>query len=160
MTDNKELNIDKIKVSYPQDKFKASLNNCLNLAFVGDAVWTLFVRDFFANNTNYKNTFLHKLTTKFVKASYQAMALDKLQNILTNLEKDLARRARNTKMNTVSKNASIADYKKATGFEAIIGYLYLTENFDRIKIFFNILKEDFLGDKKWLLVGKTVFLRL
>lgn len=145
---NKELNIDKIKDSCKQDEFEASLNNSLNLAFVGDAVWTLFVRDYFANNTNYKNTFLHKLTTKFVKASYQALALDKLQENLTALEKDLARRARNTKMNTVSKNASIADYKKATGFEAIIGYLYLTENFERIKEIFNILKQDFIGDNK------------
>ena len=145
---NKELNINKIKISCKQDDFEASQNNCLNLAFVGDAVWTLFVRDFFANNTNYKNTFLHKLTTKFVKASYQAMALDKLQNNLTEFEKDLARRARNTKMNTVSKNASLMDYKKATGFETIIGYLYLTENFNRIKVFFNILKDDFWGDKK------------
>ena len=144
----KEFNIEKIKISCKQEPFEASLNNALNLAFVGDAVWTLFVRDYFANNTNYKNTFLHKLTTKFVKASYQALALDKLQENLTNFEKDLARRARNTKMNTVSKNASIADYKKATGFEAIIGYLYLTENFERIKEIFNILKQDFIGDNK------------
>lgn len=148
LNDSLKLDIDKIKISNKQDEFEASLNNSLNLAFIGDAVWTLFVRDYFANNTNYKNNFLHKLTTRFVKASYQASALDKLQEIFTDLEKDLARRARNTKMNTVSKNASLADYKKATSFEAVIGYLYLTENFERIKYFFNILKEDFMGEQK------------
>lgn len=145
--DEIKLNIENIKQSNKQDNFEASLNNCLNLAFVGDAVWTLFVRDYFANNTNYKNNYLHKLTTKFVKAGYQAKALDKLQDNLFELEKDIARRARNTKMNTVSKNASLADYKKATGFEAVIGYLYLTENFDRIKQLFSYLKQDFEGDK-------------
>ena len=148
MLNNEEINFKKIKISNKQDNFEASLNNPLNLAFVGDAVWTLFVRDYFANNTNYKNNFLHKLTTKFVKASYQAIALEKLQENFTELEKDLARRARNTKMNTVSKNSSLVDYKKATSFEAVIGYLYLTENFERIKQFFNILKEDFSGEQK------------
>ena len=148
MLNNEEINFDKIKISNKQDDFEAGLNNSLNLAFVGDAVWTLFVRDYFANNTNYKNNFLHKLTTRFVKASYQANALNKLQEIFSDYEKDLARRARNTKMNTVSKNSSLADYKKATSFEAVIGYLYLTENFERLKQFFSILKEDFMGEQK------------
>ena len=148
LNEDLKVNIENIKISNKQNDFEASLNNSLNLAFVGDAVWTLFVRDYFANNTNYKNNFLHRLTTKFVKASYQAKALEKLQESFTELEKDLARRARNTKMNTVSKNASLADYKKATSFEAVIGYLYLTENFDRIKYFFNILKDDFMGEQK------------
>lgn len=148
MPNNNKINFDNIKISAKQDEFEAGLNNSLNLAFVGDAVWTLFVRDYFINNTNYKNNFLHKLTTKFVKAGYQAKALEKLQDNLTEYEKDLARRARNTKMNTVSKNASLAEYKKATGFEAIIGYLYLTEKFDRIKYLFSLLEEDFKGEQK------------
>lgn len=145
--ENLGLNFKNIKFFDKQNEFEASLNNCLNLAFVGDAVWTLYVRDFFANNTTYKNNYLHKLTTKFVKASYQATALDKLQQQLLDVEKDIARRARNTKMNTVSKNASLADYKKATGFEAVVGFLYLTENFERLKYLFDCLKQDFIGDK-------------
>lgn len=122
--------------------------NPLNLAFIGDAVWTLLIREFFCNHTSFKNNNLHKLTTKFVKAVYQARALEKLQNELTDDEKDIARRARNTKMNTVSKNAPLADYKKATSFEAVIGYLYLLGNIDRIDYIFNILKQDFLGEIK------------
>lgn len=123
-------------------------NNCLNLAFIGDAVWTMYVREFFLTHTNFKNNNLHRLTTKFVKATYQAKALDILTENLTEQEKDVARRARNTKMNTVSKNASLADYKKATSFEAVIGYVYLLGQFDRLQMFFEILSKDFLGDKK------------
>ena len=99
------------------------------------------------NNTNYKNNNLHKLTTKFVKAVFQAKALEKLEDVLTTEEKDISRRARNTKINTASKNASLAEYKKATSFEAVIGYLYLLEKFDRLKYFFEVLSKDFLGEK-------------
>ena len=119
--------------------------NPLNLAFVGDAVWTLIVRDYFCENTMYKNNFLHKLTTKFVKATYQAKALDSICDILFEDEKEISRRARNTKINTASKNASLSDYKKATSFEAIIGYLFLLERFERIEFLFKFLSKDFLG---------------
>ena len=140
--------IKDVKFTEPQTGPQAIENNSLNLAFVGDAVWTLLVRDYFLHNTQFKNNNLHKLTTKFVKATYQAKALDLLQEDLTDFEKDIARRARNTKMNTVSKNAPLADYKKSTSFEAIIGYLYLTNNFDRIKYFFDKLSINFLEEKK------------
>jgi ribonuclease-3 family protein len=93
--------IEKIKNSEAQTSFDAIQNNSLNLAFIGDAVWTLLVRDYFLHNTHFKNNNLHKLTTKFVKATYQAKALDTLQEELTDFEKDIARRARNVKMNTV-----------------------------------------------------------
>ena len=140
--------IEEIKFSKSQTSIDAIQNNSLNLAFIGDAVWTLLVRDYFLQKTNFKNNNLHKLTTKFVKATYQAKALDLLQEDLTEYEKDIARRARNTKMNTVSKNAPLADYKKATSFEAVIGYLYLTNNFNRIKAFFDKLSVSFLEDNK------------
>lgn len=141
--------IEDIKFTEAQTSSQAIENNSLNLAFVGDAVWTLLVRDYFLHKTNFKNNNLHKLTTRFVKATYQSKALDILQEDLTDFEKDIARRARNTKMNTVSKNAPLADYKKSTSFEAVIGYLYLTNNFDRIKCFFNKLSSSFLEEKKW-----------
>jgi len=117
--------------------------NPLNLAFIGDAVWTLLVRDFFCEHTGYKNNNLHKLTTKYVKAVYQAKALEILQNDLTEQELNISRRARNTKVNTMAKNATLAEYKKATSFEAVIGYNYLLGNFDRINFFFDILSKDF-----------------
>lgn len=123
-------------------------NNPLNLAFIGDAVWTLLVREYFCQHTSFKNNNLHKLTTKYVKAVYQAKALELLQEELTEKEKDIARRARNTKMNTVSKNASLCEYKKATSFEAVIGYVYLLGDFDRLKYFFDKLSKDFFIEVK------------
>lgn len=123
-------------------------NNPLNLAFVGDAVWTMYVREYFLKHTNFKNNNLHKLTTKYVKATYQSKALDDIFDMLTENEKNIARRARNTKMNTVSKNASLADYKKATSFEAIIGYNYLLGNFEKLKEFFDKLSVNFLKEIK------------
>ena len=118
------------------------------MAFIGDAVWTMYVREYFLINTNFKNNNLHKLTTKYVKATYQAKALDEITESLTEKEKDIARRARNTKMNTVSKNASIADYKKATSFEAVIGYNYLLGNFEKLEQFFAKLSSNFLKETK------------
>ncbi|NCB48717.1 MAG: Mini-ribonuclease 3 [Clostridia bacterium] len=117
----------------------------LSLAFLGDGVWSLLVRNFFCERTSFKNNLLHTLTTKFVKASYQALALDKIQNILTEQEVDVARRARNAKLNTVSKNASLQDYKKATSFEAILGYDYLKHDFERIETIFEFLKCDMMN---------------
>ena len=140
MIDNLELEKLKFRCEKESD---IENTNTLNLAFIGDAVWTLMVRDFFCEKTNFKNNNLHKLTTKYVKATYQAKALEQIGELLTDFEKDLARRARNTKMNTTSKNASLAEYKKATGFEAILGYLYLSKNFDRIKLIFDILCKNF-----------------
>lgn len=123
-------------------------NNPLNLAFIGDSVWTMYVREYFLMHTNFKNNNLHKLTTKYVKATYQAKALDDISDMLSDKEKDIARRARNTKMNTVSKNASLADYKKATSFEAVIGYNYLLGNFDKLKEIFDKLSSNFLKETK------------
>lgn len=121
---------------------KAVEISSLSLAFLGDGLWSLLVRNFFCERTSYKNNLLHTLTTKFVKASYQAKALDKIQKILTEYEVDVARRGRNAKLNTVSKNASLQDYKKATSFEAILGYDYLKHDFERIEIIFDFLKSD------------------
>lgn len=136
--------IKNIKLTLQQNNNILINTNPLNLAFMGDAVWTCLVREYFCTSTNFKNTNLHKLTTKFVKATFQAQIIDFLNEDFTLLEKDLIRRARNTKMNTVSKNASLSDYKKATGFEAVIGYLYFNNNYERIEFLFNKIKNNFL----------------
>lgn len=114
----------------------------LSLAFLGDGVWSLLVRSFFCEKTNFKNKLLHSLSTTFVRASYQAEALDKIAGLLTEEESDVARRARNAKVHTVSKNASLADYKKATAFEAVLGHCYLKSDFATIEKFFIALKPD------------------
>ena len=118
----------------------AKNENPLSLAFVGDSVWTMFVRDFFCKKTDFKNNNLHRLTTKFVRASFQSQALDRLP--LNDEEKDISRRARNVHNNTMAKNATLADYKKATSFEAVLGYLYLTGQYDRLNSFCALFKDD------------------
>ncbi len=114
--------------------------NPLSLAFLGDGVWGLMVKEFFVVHTTCKNTSLHRLTTKFVKATFQAEFFDKIFDFLLAEEVEIAKRARNVKMQTTAKHASLAEYKKATSFEAVLGYLYLTKNFDRIQGIFDMAK--------------------
>lgn len=106
--------------------------NMLSLAFVGDAVFTLFVRERLARNHDNKAGGLHKLANKYVKATSQAQIFDHLEVFLYEKEKEIARRARNAHNNTKAKNASLADYKKATAFEALLGYHLLSEDVERL----------------------------
>jgi ribonuclease-3 family protein len=103
----------------------------LALAFVGDAVFNLFVRTMLVGSGK-KVRDLHRDSIKFVKASAQADILRKIEGYLTDIEKNIVRVARNTKVNTVPKNADIMDYHYSTGFEALLGYLYLTGQNERL----------------------------
>lgn len=102
------------------------------LAFVGDAYFTYEAR-LFVLNGNFKSGQLHKKATEFVKAEAQSKFLKNLLPILTESEIDIAKRARNTHTQSKSKNASLSDYKKATAFEALIGYLILTGKKERLR---------------------------
>jgi len=97
--------------------------NLRNYAHLGDAVWELHVREFTVFETQ-KIKDLHKLTTQKVNASYQAELLKKLEENLTEEELDLIRRARNLPV-PVSRRSQQAEYRQATAFEALIGWLYL-----------------------------------
>lgn len=114
----------------------------LSLAFLGDAVWGVLVRQFFVDHSTYKNNLLHKLSTKFVKATYQSSFLEKIDNFLNDDERAVCKRARNAHVATVAKNAGLADYKRATALEALIGFLYLKKDFDKISLIYEKLKED------------------
>jgi ribonuclease III family protein len=114
----------------------------LSLAFLGDAVWGVLVRQFFVDHSTYKNNLLHKLSTKFVKATYQSTFLEKIDNFLNDDERAVCKRARNAHVATVAKNAGLADYKRATALEALIGFLYLKKDFDKISLIYEKLKED------------------
>jgi len=100
----------------------------LTLAYIGDAVYELVIRSLVVERANRPANELHHLTTGYVNAGAQAEALRKLleSDILTEEERDVVRRGRNAKPATTAKNATRADYHKATGFEALMGYLYLT----------------------------------
>lgn len=103
----------------------------LALAFVGDAVFNLFIRTMLVGSGK-KVRDLHRDAVRFVKASAQAEILKKIEGYLTDKEKDIVRIARNAKVNTVPKNADIMDYHYSTGFEALLGYLYLTKQNERL----------------------------
>ena len=104
----------------------------VTLAFVGDAVYSLYVRERLVLSTDFKTGELQKLTSKEVSAHGQSMLLEKLQPLFTEEENEIFRRGRNAKKPTKSKNASVAEYNRSTGFEAVLGYLYLTGQYDRI----------------------------
>lgn len=111
----------------------------LTWAYVGDAVYELYIRTHLINTTNLKPHELHIKSIKYVKAKAQAEALQKLEEILTDEEKDIIRRGRNTKINHTAKNATLQDYMYATAFEALIGYLYLTRQEERLETIFSII---------------------
>lgn len=104
----------------------------LSLAYIGDGVFDLVVRSVIVAKGNTKASQLHLKTSQIVKAATQAKIIDVLEPYLTNQEADIYRRGRNAKSPTMAKNATMVDYRKATGFEALVGYLYLTDCFDRI----------------------------
>ncbi|MGD9901675.1 MAG: Mini-ribonuclease 3 [Spirochaetales bacterium] len=106
--------------------------NSLVFAFVGDAVHTLFVRTYLAEQSTAMAGKLHSLTSKHVNAGSQAKLLDSMTDMFTEEELQIIKTARNVKNKTIAKHASIEDYKKATGFEALIGYLYLTGKNERL----------------------------
>ena len=119
----------------------------LSLAFVGDAVYTLFVRSYFCEHDKVKSRVLHKKVIDFVKATAQSQALDIIMDTLTEYEKDIVRRARNTKVNSMAKHAKMIEYKKSTGFEALLGYLYLTGQNDRLNQILHQAVQGFGGEQ-------------
>ncbi len=103
----------------------------LQLAYVGDAVYELMVRTYLLNKDMNVNH-LHKAATKYVKAKAQSDIVHKIKEYLTAEEMDYIKKGRNTKTNSSPKNADLLDYKYATGFECLFGYLYLTEQDERL----------------------------
>ena len=114
------------------DNKNLNLINPLVLAYVGDAVFEVYVRTKVVNDGMLKTNKLHRLSIEFVKAKAQAEALERIKDNLTEEELNIVRRGKNVNSNTIPKNAEIADYKKATALEALIGYLFLGENQDRL----------------------------
>jgi len=106
--------------------------NPLVLAYIGDSVYDTFVRTLLVSGGHGQVAKLHKMSIEFVKAKAQADILERITEMLTSEEQDIVRRGRNTKSSTIPKNADISDYRYATGFEALIGFLYLTGQISRL----------------------------
>ena len=104
----------------------------VTLAFVGDAVYSLYIREKLVLSTDLGTNELQKLTSAEVSAHGQSELLERIQPLFTEAEEDIFRRGRNAKKSTKSKNASVLEYNRSTGFEAVLGYLYLTGQYQRI----------------------------
>ena len=119
------------------------MNNVLVLAYIGDAVYEVFIRDFLIKQGFCKVDKLQKEAVKYVSAKAQAKFVSYLidNNLLNDVELDIFYRARNHKGKRHPKNTDIVTYKISTGFEAIIGYLYLNNDLSRIKKIISIILE-------------------
>lgn len=113
---------------------KVNLMSPLTWAYIGDAVYDVYVRNYLIETTNLKPNKLHKEAIKYVKAEAQARILENLYEFLTEEEHDIIRRGRNTENHHLPKNASLRDYTYATAFEALIGYLYLSKQEERLQV--------------------------
>ena len=104
----------------------------LVLAWIGDAYFTLAVREWLVSHSEAGSGALHAKMKSYISAAAQARTWERICDFLTDEEKDLGRRARNRHNTSWAKNSSLADYKKATALEAVLGYLYLTKNAQRL----------------------------
>ena len=128
-----EMNIDSyIKEQFQIKEVDVKTYSPLALAYIGDGIFDLVIRTLVVGKGNTRASQLHYQTSHIVKAETQAKIIEALEDDLTEEEADVYRRGRNAKSPTMAKNAKMVDYRKATGFEALIGYLYLKDEFARI----------------------------
>lgn len=126
-----------LKIDRPKEEVE--LMSPLTWAYIGDAVFELYIRNKLINETNLKPHKLHIEAIKYVKAKSQAETLNKIYETLTDEEKDIVRRGRNTQNHHLPKNSNVQEYMYATAFEALIGYLYLTKQHTRLKEILNLI---------------------
>ncbi|MGM9904152.1 mini-ribonuclease 3 [Enterococcus sp. 10A9_DIV0425] len=109
--------------------------NGLALAYIGDAIYEIYIRDYLVGKGETKPNKLHRAATNYVSAKAQAFLIKKMleEKLLTENEEVYYRRGRNSKSHTSAKNADITTYRIATGFEALMGYLHLTKQTERME---------------------------
>ena len=113
----------------------------LALAYIGDSIYDIMSREYVMKNHLGKINDLHRTVSTLVSARAQASFMKDIleNNILTDIEESIYIRGKNQKNNSKAKNASIMEYKLATGLEAVFGYLYLEKNFERLEEMFNYI---------------------
>ena len=116
--------------------------NIIALAYLGDSIFDLYIRESLINKGIQKVELLQKVSTKYVSAKGQARILNNLieNDLLTEEELDVVKRGRNNKRSNHPKNTDIITYKLSTGFEALLGYLYLSNRHDRLKEILNYIE--------------------
>ena len=123
--------LEHIKEQFQCEEVDVHTYSPLTLAYIGDCVFDLVVRSVIVLRGNRGVNGLHKSTTHIVKAETQARMIEAMREDLTEDELSVYKRGRNAKSHSSAKNASLGDYRKATGYEALIGYLYLTNQLER-----------------------------
>ncbi len=123
--------IDNILVEFKINEKEIKNYSMLSLAFLGDSIHSLYIRNYLITKANSKVKELHSMATKYVKAKSQSIVIENL-NDLTLEEQQIVKTARNSKTNNIAKNSTIKDYKNATAFEALLGYLALNKNYERL----------------------------
>lgn len=124
--------LEKIKQEFDCKDVDLRTYSPLTLAFLGDCVYDIIIRTVVVERGNRAPQGLHKKKSYLVNAKTQKELIESIQDLLTSEEEDVYRRGRNAKSYTTAKNASVGDYRKATGFEALLGYLYLNDKMDRV----------------------------
>lgn len=124
--------LEQIKETFSCGETDIRAYSPLALAYIGDAVFDLVIRTVVVERANRSAEKLHKQTVKYVKAEAQSAMIRQLQEELTEEELSVYKRGRNAKSGSTAKNASVSDYRRATGMEALIGYLYLQGNMTRV----------------------------
>ena len=128
-------------IEIKRSKEEVNLLSPLIWAYIGDSVYELYIRTKLVNETKQKPHALHIESIKYVKAKAQAEILKEIENKLTEEEKDIVRRGRNAENHHLPKNANVQEYMHATAFEALIGYLYLTEQTERLQELLKLIEK-------------------
>ncbi len=118
----------------------------LTLAYIGDAAYELVIRSIIVEQGNAPVNKLHKRSSRLVKAKTQAEAAAKLMDVFTEEELAVYKRGRNARSHTMAKNAEMTDYRMATGFEAVMGYLHLKQDYERMVTLVSLGIGDKLGE--------------
>lgn len=118
----------------------------LTLAYIGDAAYELVIRSIIVEQGNAPVNKLHKRSSRLVKAKTQAEAAAKLMDVFTEEELAVYKRGRNARSHTMAKNAEMTDYRMATGFEAVMGYLHLKQDYERMVTLVSLGIADKLGE--------------
>ncbi|WP_413006324.1 Mini-ribonuclease 3 [Paenibacillus sp. 1P03SA] len=116
---------------YPPSQ-KPELLNPLVLAYVGDAVYEMFIRQYVISMPSQRPNHLHRTATRYVSAKAQSKALQALLPLLTEEEANIVKRGRNAKSGSTAKNADVLEYRHSTAFESLIGYLYYKQAYERL----------------------------
>ena len=129
-----EESLKLMKQAFHLKEVDARMYSPLVLAYIGDAVYEILIRTKVVNGGNVQVNKLHRRSAELVKAASQAKIIMALEEELTEEEHSVYKRGRNAKSASMAKNASMMDYRMATGFEALVGYLYLSEQYERLVV--------------------------